>query len=210
MSDHTEEQQVEELKKWWADNGRSIIAGVVIGIAIIGGWKGWNSYQESHAMEASAVYQQVMRDLSAGRVEAVYSGEQQLLSQYSDTPYAALGAMALAKAQIDAGQLAEAEAAMHTAVERAFDEDLRQLASLRLARILIAQEKHSAAAELLAGDFAKAFAGLADEIRGDLYLAQGDAAKAREAYGRASSAGNPVYDAGALDMKLNDLAEPNT
>lgn len=210
MSDHTEEQQVEELKKWWADNGRSIIAGVVIGIAIIGGWKGWNSYQESHAMEASVVYQQVMRDLVAGKLDAVSSGEQRLLSEFSDTPYAALGAMALAKGQVVAGQLSEAEVAMRTAVDRAFDEGVRQLATLRLARLLIAQEKHTEAAELLGGEFSTEFGGLADEIRGDLYLSQGDEAKAREAYARASSSGSPVYDAGALDMKLNDLAEPNT
>ena len=33
----SEEEQVEALKKWWKDNGTSVIAGVVLGFGIIFG-----------------------------------------------------------------------------------------------------------------------------------------------------------------------------
>ena len=35
----TEEQQVEAVKKWWKENGVSLIVGVVMGLSAIAGWK---------------------------------------------------------------------------------------------------------------------------------------------------------------------------
>ena len=40
----TEEEQVEAIKKWWQENGKSIIAGVVIGITAIFGWRAYDSH----------------------------------------------------------------------------------------------------------------------------------------------------------------------
>ena len=33
--DNTEEEQVEQIKKWWNSNGKQIIAGAVIGLALL-------------------------------------------------------------------------------------------------------------------------------------------------------------------------------
>ena len=38
----TEEEQVEALKSWWKENGKSLIMGVVIAVAAVFGWRGWN------------------------------------------------------------------------------------------------------------------------------------------------------------------------
>ena len=48
----TEEEQVERLKQWWKENGRSIIAGVVIGLGVFGSWQGWRAYQIQQAEAA--------------------------------------------------------------------------------------------------------------------------------------------------------------
>ena len=52
----TEEEQVEAIKKWWKENGKSVIGGIVLGFAIIGGWKGWQGYQQNQGEAASQVY----------------------------------------------------------------------------------------------------------------------------------------------------------
>ena len=41
---NSEEQQVEAIKSWWQENGKSIIAGVVIGFVGLFGWRYYNSY----------------------------------------------------------------------------------------------------------------------------------------------------------------------
>ena len=43
----TEEEQVEAIKKWWQENGMSIIAGVVIGITAIFGWRAYDNHMVS-------------------------------------------------------------------------------------------------------------------------------------------------------------------
>ena len=70
MDYETEEQQVEALKKWWAENGKSVILGVGIGAFAIFGWQGWNKHQLSKARQASDGYQQTLAALS-GEGDAV-------------------------------------------------------------------------------------------------------------------------------------------
>ena len=48
---NTEEEQVEAIKKWWNENGKSIITGIIIGVIAIFGWR---SYENHTAMQAKA------------------------------------------------------------------------------------------------------------------------------------------------------------
>ena len=47
--DNTEEEQVEQIKKWWNSNGKQIIAGAVIGLAGIWGWNIYSEYQDKQS-----------------------------------------------------------------------------------------------------------------------------------------------------------------
>ena len=88
----TEEEQVEALKKWWKENGTAIIVGIVIGIStIVGFWK-WNEYTETRALEASAMYDKFITEVTDknGDVKTVYDT---LKKDYEDTSYAALAAL---------------------------------------------------------------------------------------------------------------------
>jgi len=59
----TEEQQIEELKKWWKENGIRVALGVAIGLGLIFGWQQWQSHTEQQAQSASGSYQQVLNAL---------------------------------------------------------------------------------------------------------------------------------------------------
>ena len=37
----TEEEQLEAIKRWWKENGTSLIAGVAIAAAGVFGWNAW-------------------------------------------------------------------------------------------------------------------------------------------------------------------------
>ena len=52
----TEQEQIEALQKWWADNSRAVITGLIIGLAAVFGWRGWQSYLLTMAEEASDLY----------------------------------------------------------------------------------------------------------------------------------------------------------
>ena len=44
-----EEQELETLKKWWSENGKSLLAGLGIGLVAVAGWTSWQTWQRTQA-----------------------------------------------------------------------------------------------------------------------------------------------------------------
>ena len=74
---------------------------------------------------------------------------------------------------------------MELAIKHANDEVIEQLASLRLARVLIEQKKYDEAMALLSKTHDTAFDAQYEELKGDVYIARGDVTQARMAYDNA-------------------------
>ena len=51
-----EEHDLNQLKEWLKDNGKSIIAAFILGVGGMLGWRYWQSYQANQIMQASAEY----------------------------------------------------------------------------------------------------------------------------------------------------------
>lgn len=205
----TEEQQVEALKQWWADNGRSIIFGVVLGLGAIFGWRGWQDHQTNQAEGASLAYSQLSEYVEEKAYEKASEQFDAIKSDYSSTPYAELSGLMIVRAEIEQKQLDEAEKIATWVVNNATQSDVKRIAQIRLARLQHALGRtDSAIATLDKIDLTQAYTGQIEELRGDLYLAQGEKAKARDAYSRAKASNTVVEDARLLQIKLDDLAMP--
>mgnify|MGYP001825675182 CR=1 FL=1 len=202
---HTEEQQVEELKKWWKENGKSVIAGVVLGVGGLLAWKGWSYYQENHAKAASELYAQVQQATAQSEVKSVTQNTDRLRDDYASTPYASLAALDLAKIESEAGRLEGAADRLRWVLENCAQESLCNIAKIRLARVQIARKQYDQTLELLSGEIPPAYSSLVEEIRGDALRAKGNIERARQAYTRAlmGARGNAEY----LKMKRDDLGE---
>lgn len=202
---HSDEQQVEELKKWWKENGKSVIAGIALGIGGLLAWKGWTYYQVNHAKAASELYAQMQQAAARDEVKAVIESADSLQEDFASTPYASLAALELAKQKGESGELQEAAERLRWVVEHSSQETLSNLAKIRLARVLNAQKRNDQALEVLSDEFPPGYSSLIDEIRGDALRAKGDVDKARQAYTRAlmEAGGNSDY----LRMKRDDLGE---
>ncbi|WP_439101119.1 YfgM family protein [Congregibacter sp.] len=194
----TEEEQVEALKRWWKENGRSTMIGVVLALGLGFGWQAWQKNQEIAAQNASNLYQQMLQALSAEEGQSGTMGRQiatELKDTHRGTVYAQFAALHLARLAVNEGQpqLAEQELRWALAMADAGD-DVHQVAQLRLARVLAAQDKEEEALSLLQGastDFVASYA----LARGDILLAQGREADALVAYESAAAAleeGAPV------------------
>jgi predicted negative regulator of RcsB-dependent stress response len=191
----TDEEKLEQIKKWWGENGGSIITGIVLGLAVLFGTKAWFSYQERTAQTASNLYTVLMSAMESGDAAVVSQKTGVLISDYSDTPYAALGALALAREKIKAGDLPAAQAQLEWVLENSPSDIMRDTARLRLARVLIALENLDGAETLLGQAVTgNAFDPLYTEVRGDVYVARGNIAAANQAYQEAlaaTAAGSP-------------------
>nr|WP_086941237.1 tetratricopeptide repeat protein [Thaumasiovibrio occultus] len=195
----TEEQQVEAVKKWWRENGKAIILGAVVGL---GGLFGWRAYQDNllaARIDASQAYMAAQTQFATSGEVAAVEG---FISSYTDSGYASLSALQLAKHFVDAGEFDNAIAQLQWVIDNSGDVSLTNTAVIRLARIEASQGDYAAAEALLAGITQESWKASSLELQGDIKLAQGDQAAARDAY-RDALALSPRPE---VQLKLNDLA----
>jgi len=206
----TEEEQLEAIKRWWKQNGTSLIAGVVIAAAGVFGWNTWQDYQASKAEAASLRYQQLL-DLAGrnGLDEPARQRANELVGEITDehakTLYADLARLLDARLAIDAGDRERARAALETVVEESKRGYLKGLARLRLARLQLAAGNAETALATLEG-VPESLAVLRADVRGDAQHALGHVELAREAWHHALTLAEqrdqPLY---GVQLKLDDL-----
>ncbi len=205
----TEEQRIEALLKWWKDNKRSVVAGLILGVVIVVGWNSWKAHQQEQAEQASAIYQKILAiSLDESKAETLEKLANQLSNDYGSTAYSAFAALFLAKVKVDAGDLPAAMTTLQSALKEAPYEGFENLVRLRMLRILMAQNKAEEAMQVLASiDQAKAgkFEPQFEAIKGDALLQLKRPNEAITAYQRAEELG---LQSGYVRMKLDDLAEP--
>jgi predicted negative regulator of RcsB-dependent stress response len=203
MAYETEEQQVEALKKWWQENGRYLIFGVVLGLGILFGWNSWKDHRETQGMAASDLYSQLTGAVESSALEDAKAFETKLLQDYDGTPYAALGALAMARIYVEQDNLDEAEKKLRWAMDNANEQELKEVSRLRLAQVLVAMEKYDDALSLLGSELPAAYVSLVEELRGDAFRAKGNFDEARAAYDKAllTAGGRSEY----LQLKRDSL-----
>lgn len=211
MTYETEEEQVEKIKELWKKHGVPLLTGVVIALAGVFGWQGWNNYQDNKAANASALYQSMLESVLAdgGTEDRARGAElaEQIRKEYSGTRYAQFAALMQARLAVEAEDLPAAEALLNDVVGDASDPVLEEIARQRLARVLAAQGRPEEALELLTGDVSGALLASREEIRGDLLLDLGRENDARTAYQAALAALEDPQARPQLQLKLDDLAE---
>lgn len=186
MSEYlTEEEQVERLKQWWKENGRSIVAGVVIGLGVFGSWKGWQSYELGQAESGSVAFDSFQTLVQQNDLPAMLTAEDSLRKTYGGSAYADLASFATAQALTNAGRLDEAATRLRAVRDKGTNTAMRELARIHLARVLLAQESFAEANTLLKAEAPPAFLGEIEMLRGDLARMQNDDEGARAAYERA-------------------------
>lgn len=203
----TEDEQVEALKKWWEENGKSAVFGVVLGLVAIFGWREFKDYRVEQTENASQLYQQMVIGLRDSDAESVAKIAADLQANHASTSYAVFADLGLAKLAIADNKPDEAVSHLQSALKKNSHDALRDIISLRLVRAYIASDKlDSALAVIKKNRSDNAFKVNYQELEGDIYKMQGDFQKARDTYQTAlNAAGESGQDTIVIDMKLNDL-----
>ena len=208
----TEEEQVEALKRWWKENGKSLVLTIAVSIGGVLSWNAYQDHQANQAETASVYFQQLINSAPEGQLnesqiaEVRYNSEL-LKTEFDASTYAQFGALMLARVEVQEGNLTAAAAELQWVIEQQGDAEINALATIRLAKLLGAEGQYDKALALLVdGDDAWQLGRL--EVRGDLLVAQGELDAARIAYEKASvladtnGASNPL-----LGLKLDNLAQ---
>ncbi len=209
--DHTEEEQIENLKKWWKENGPSVLFGVVVGLGGLFGWHAWQDYKARHATEASALYTELLLKMDAATQSTGESDElvTTLRTKYDNTVYASLAVLAAAKQAVDRNDIDTAIGHLEWVIKQADQPEIAITAKLRISRLYLAQGKFDKVESFLKDQYPKAYTAAVEELRGDLLVAKGSPETAREAYQRALTASEIApYTRQLIQNKLDQLAPP--
>lgn len=204
----SEQEQIEALVKWWKENGTAVVAGFLIGLGLLIAWRWWQIYTTQQAQLASVTYDQVLYALEKGEPEKARQTVQMLLSKHSNSPYAVLAVLNLARQDLKQGDIETSHARLEWVIEQNHSvPELTHVARLRKAKLFLAQHKIAEAKKLLANvttqpDFAAAYA----ELKGDIAVAEKQIEVARQAYTQALASEDlaPKYREW-LQLKLDDL-----
>jgi predicted negative regulator of RcsB-dependent stress response len=201
----SDDEQLEVIKKWWQANGGAIITGILIGLAVILGWQYWTAYRASRSEQAAAHYDTLLQAVAKQDFAQARQQGQVLQENFAHSTYAALAALELAKVAVEAGDNARAIQQLAIVIDQARQDEIKEIAKLRLARVLLAEKRYDDAEARLNALNNVGFTAEKEELKGDLYLARNDPGKARLAYQAAltNSSGNAL-----VQMKLDNLPAP--
>ena len=216
-----EEETVESLKQWWAENGKQLIIIVVLGFAAFTSWLVWTNFQNANLDGASDIYEEilVLAISDAGQPgtllipqdsERIIQLGAQLRSEHKDSTYAKLGSLFAAQQSVRNDDLDAAETSLQWILDNEqggllseADEGLLLTTNLRLGRIILAKGEAERALALVNNIDPKTFEAGYSELRGDIYAAMGRDVDARDAYIAAQQAGS---SSDGLGMKLDELS----
>lgn len=201
-----EEEQLENLKRFWQDYGTPITIGILLAVAVFLGWTQWQKSRMEQATKGAAVFQEMLAAVQRSQVnpddKAAGTDVQRLgktlKEEHDSTPYAVSAGLLLARQAADRGDFKEAEKQLRWVLEQKPGEAERLLATTRLARTLAAQRQYDPALALLAQEAGAAgFTPTVEELKGDIFQAQGKLPEARKA-----------YEAAALALQERDERRP--
>lgn len=201
----SEKEQIEEIRAWWREYGRYVIAGILIAVGLMVGWNQYKSSKLAAQVAASELYETLTVHVDKGELDDAEAVADELANDYANTAYAAQSKLAMARLYMDKNRDQDAAVALSDLIAMRGNRELRLLGRLRLARVLLYQEKPQAVVDLLAAQDDDAFRGLYAEALGDAYARLGSIDEATDSYRTALADTTQTVNRGLVQMKLDDL-----
>jgi predicted negative regulator of RcsB-dependent stress response len=205
----TDDEQLEHVKRVVAENWAWVVGGIVLGAALIFGYRYYDSYRNDRALRAAAQFDDMTSALEHNDKAKSRQIADGLIKDFPTSPYADQAQLVLARLYVDEGKLSDAAGPLMQVMNNSKDNELRHIARLRLARVLTDQGKPDDAIKTLAEDTPGAFASRAHEVRGDAFYAKKDFKSAVVEYREALLGGDAGgVDSALLQLKIADLGTP--
>ena len=178
----SEKEQIEQIRNWWTVYGGYVILGVAAGALLLFGINYYQNSKLESQLEASSLYQQLTDYVVDGDLDDAEVVAGRLHAEFADTPYSAQAKLAIARLYMDKNRDQDAADALQELLAGSSGAELKHVARLRLAKILLYQDKAQEVVDLLVGQENTAFAAAYGEVLGDAYSALGRIADAQAAY----------------------------
>ncbi|TSA21616.1 MAG: hypothetical protein D4R70_03235 [Betaproteobacteria bacterium] len=210
--DLEEQEQLDEIKVWWQQYGKWVIAAVVAFVLSVAGWQGWQGWQGKQQQESAALFEQAVQARAGNNAAAVKQITAQIMDNYAGSGYATPAAWMVGQVNLEAKDTKSALAQFQFAFDHAQGAVMQDLARLRLAGLMFHTGDAEGALQTLEAAPADAYAALFGQLRGDVLVTLKRTAEARLAYqsaltamDKANTKVDPIY--AMIEMRLDALGD---
>jgi len=210
--DLEEQEQLDQLKHFWARYGMAITWALIVVLGAFAAWNGYQLWERRQSAQAAALYDEVERAANTGDTALLQRAAADIRDKFGRTTFASQAALLEARVMDDKAKPDEAIAALRWLAGSGADDGYMAVGKLRLAALLVETKKQDEALTALSGSVPASFEPLVADRRGDIYMSQGKRAEARTEYTRAHG----LLEAGSelrqlIEIKLNALGvDPTT
>lgn len=198
-----EEQEINQLKDWWKENGKTIIVAFILGVGGMFGWRYWQAHQAEQIAQASAQYDALIYSAQQDE-QAKKANIEQFVQANSKTAYAVFALLDEAKKATEKQDFAAAELNLNQALTQSQDEVLTSIVALRLSAVQFQLGQLDNALTTLNQVKGESFNARKAILTGDIQVAKGDKVAAKNSFEQAQQSGSQLEQQMAK-MKLNNL-----
>ena len=198
-----EEQEINQLKDWWKENGKTIIVAFILGVGGMFGWRYWQAHQAEQIAQASAQYDALIYSAQQDK-QAKKANIEQFVQANSKTAYAVFALLDEAKKAAEKQDFAAAEVNLNQALTQSQDEVLTSIVALRLSAVQFQLGQLDNALTTLNQVKGESFSARKAILTGDIQVAKGDKVAAKNSFEQAQQSGSQLEQQMAK-MKLNNL-----
>jgi predicted negative regulator of RcsB-dependent stress response len=209
--DLEEQEQLDQLKHFWARYGNLITWVLIVVLGAMAAWNGWRYWERSQATKAAALHDELERAVQVRDVGRVEGALERLKQDFGSTVHASQGALLAAQTLFDQQKTESARAALAWVIDKGADDAYRSVARLRLAGMDLDAGQPAQAMKTLEGAVPLEFQGLFEDRKGDAQLALGKPDEARKHFELAwKSLGDRNPYRRLVEVKLASLGVPAT
>lgn len=198
-----EEQEINQLKDWWKENGKTIIVAFILGVGGMFGWRYWQAHQAEQIAQASAQYDALIYSAQQDE-QAKKANIKQFVQANSKTAYAVFALLDEAKKATEKQDFAAAEVNLNQALIQSQDEVLTSIVALRLSAVQFQLGQLDNALTTLNQVKGESFNARKAILTGDIQVDKGDKVAAKTSFEQAQQSGSQLEQQMAK-MKLNNL-----
>lgn len=209
FEEYDDYEQEQLVKEWLSKNWFTIVAGIALGIGGLWGYGKWQDTKSLQNQEAAIEFTQLEASISISEPADAAQLITDYEANYGNNIYTIQARLKAANRLVEANDIAAAKAQYELLIAAKPDKPIAEMVRLRLARLLVSEGDYSAALAELGMVQSKAYRTIVEEVIGDIYVAQGEAGKAVDAYQLALNEGEGYSGKQIIEMKLADIKTAN-
>ena len=197
----------EKLISWFQENYKNILLGIILGLGIGFSYNYYSDTQSNTQFEISSKYEEAIKAYNNNEVNLILALSDELSKEYPTNAYTTMSNLYAAKIHYINGDFTESKNKLRQIIDNQNDKDLKSIATIRLARLLISEGKYNDAEIVIKKHVNHDTNLLSIELLGDISLAKNQLLQAKSYYMKLLNEDLPPNKVKIIKNKLSLINE---